>query len=86
MCIIIDGELREKKRVKTSTGKSVEILRILAMVGRTEQFIEVANFSDGKPIPEGKVRLSVVPRVNVASSGRAYLNWATFEGELGEAA
>ncbi len=82
MCLTLEGELRGTKSFTSKKGKSIEVLKILATIGKNEQFVEVANFSDTS-MEKGPVKLNVVPRVNSKpESGRAFLNWATFEPAL----
>jgi len=80
MCLILDGEIRQVDIVKTKKGEDLTILRVLAKIGKSEQVIQVANFSD-QIIKAGKIKLSVVPRVNV-NNGRGYLNYATYDGAI----
>ena len=83
MCLILEGELRGTREFKSNKGKAIEVLRVLATIGKSERFLEVANFSDSK-MKVGPIRLNVVPRVNVSEkSGRGFLNWATFEPAMG---
>lgn len=77
MCLILQGELRSTSTIKTNKGNEIEVLTVLAKLGKSEQIIKVANFSK-QIFKLGKINLSVVPRVN-ASNNRAFLNWATFE-------
>lgn len=77
MCIIMDGEVRGSQTVKGKKGE-IEILQVLVKIGKRERIEDVANFSQSS-IDRGNVRISVVPR-SVVSNGRAYLNWATFDG------
>lgn len=76
--IIMQGELRGSKKVKTKKGDEIEILNILTAYGQTELITQVANFSK-QIFKPGKISLQVSPRTNV-SNGRAFLNWATYEG------
>lgn len=78
--LILHGELRSTRKVKTKGGSEIEILNILTSIGKTESMIQVANFSK-QIIKAGKVALKVAPK-SAMSNGRAFLNWATFEGQV----
>lgn len=80
MCLILDGEIRQVETIKTNKGTDLNILRILAKIGKSEQIVQVANFSNGT-FKAGPIKLSVVPRVNV-NNGRGYLNYATYDGAV----
>ena len=79
MCLILDGEIRQVQDVKTKNNNTLNILRVLAKIGKTEMFVDVANFSK-EVFKPGPVKLNVVPRAAAGTNGRAFLNWATFEG------
>ena len=82
MGLILEGELRGSREFKSNSGKMVEVLRVLATIGKNERFIDVANFSDSKMKP-GQIKLNVVPKVNVSEkTGRGFINWATFEPSI----
>lgn len=78
--IIMQGELRGSKKVKTKKGDEIEILNILTAYGQTELIVQVANFSK-QIFKPGKISLKVAPRSNV-SNGRAFLNWVTYDGAV----
>ncbi len=79
MCLILEGELRSTTSFNSKKGESIEILKVLAKIGKGERILDVANFSDTK-MKKGPIKLDVVPRVNVSDkTGQGFLNWATFE-------
>ena len=79
MSLILEGELRGSREFTSNKGKAVEVLKVLVAIGKSERFIDVANFSDSK-MKIGPIKLNVVPRVNVSEkTGRGYINWSTFE-------
>ena len=61
MYLILVGELRGTREFKSNKGDSIEVLRVLATIGKNEQFVEVANFSDSKMKP-GPVQAIVIER------------------------
>jgi hypothetical protein len=80
MCMILDGEVRGSRTVNTTKGP-LQVLNVLVNYGRFERIEQVANFS-GSEIKPGKMKLQVVPKINVSKDGRGFLNLSTFEGAV----
>ena len=78
--LTMTGELRSLRKVRTKKNEEIEILNILTVFGQTEIMVQVANFSKQLFKP-GKISLKVSPRTAI-TNGRAYLNWATYDGAV----